>query len=132
MAYHRHKWLKPLCPVYQIFRYAKQAVTAKRAGKLSDDLERYTYAAMLHKKCLVCNQKAEIHHVDAIGMGYNRREKPQIGNRVMPLCREHHMEWHNIGGTAFEERYHVVPVKLDQRLADKYPSLTKKAKEEDG
>ena len=105
--------------------------TSRPLTEYADDLERYTYAAMLHKKCLVCGQKAEIHHVDAIGMGYNRREKPQIGNRVMPLCWNHHMEWHNIGGTAFEDKYHVVPVKLDQRLADKY-GLTKKAREEAG
>ena len=105
--------------------------TKQPLQEFAEDLERYTYAAMLNKKCLVCGQKAEIHHLDAIGMGYNRREKPQIGNRVMPLCRGHHMEWHNIGGTAFEDKYHVVPVKLDQRLAGKY-NLTSKAKEEVG
>jgi hypothetical protein len=104
-------------------------VPTKGLMEYAEDIEKYTYSAMLHKRCLICGGKAEIHHVDAIGMGYNRREKPQIGNRVMPLCRNHHMEWHNIGGTAFEDKYHVVPVKLDQRLADKY-NLTKKAKEE--
>jgi len=103
--------------------------TSRPLTEYADDLERYTYAAMLNKKCLICGKKAEIHHVDAIGMGYNRREKPQIGNRVMPLCWVHHREWHNIGSTAFEDKYHVVPVKLDRRLADKY-GLTKKAKEE--
>ncbi len=97
--------------------------------ELADDLERYTYAALMHKRCVVCGRKADLHHVDAIGMGYNRREKPQIGNMVLPLCREHHIEWHGIGGSAFEKRYHVVPVQMDKRIADKY-GLSKKAKEE--
>ena len=103
--------------------------TARPLQEYADDLERYTYAALLNKKCLVCGGKAELHHVDAIGMGYNRREKPQIGNMVMPLCWEHHREWHSIGGTAFGEKYHAVPVRMDKRIADKY-NLTKKAKED--
>ena len=49
-AYHHHHWLKPLCPVYQIFRYAKQALTAKRGGMLSDDLERGAERYELLKK----------------------------------------------------------------------------------
>ena len=32
-AYHAHRWLKPLCPVYQIFRYAKQGISAGRKDK---------------------------------------------------------------------------------------------------
>lgn len=39
-AYHRHRWLKPFCSVYQVFRYARQAVGARRGKKLSDDLDR--------------------------------------------------------------------------------------------
>ena len=49
-AYHRHKWLKPLCPVYQIFRYAKQSLTVKRGKKLSDDLDRAASRYELLKK----------------------------------------------------------------------------------
>ena len=88
--------------------------------KLADDIQKYVYACLVHKKCCVCGQKADLHHVDAIGMGYNRREKPQLGARVLPLCRMHHMEWHNIGGTAFDEKYHIEPVRLDERLAKTY------------
>lgn len=94
---------------------------------LTDDLEKYSYACLLHKKCAICNRKAELHHVDAIGMGYNRQTKPQIGALVLPLCREHHMEYHNIGHTAFVEKYHIVPVKMDERLAKVY-GLNKEAR----
>jgi hypothetical protein len=53
-------------------------------------------------------------------MGYNRETKSQLGAMVMPLCRVHHTEYHTIGGTAFGEKYHVVAVALNKRLAQKY------------
>lgn len=53
--------------------------TKQPLQEFAEDLERYTYAAMLNRKCLVCGQKAEIHHVDAIGMGYNRRRNRRLG-----------------------------------------------------
>lgn len=86
----------------------------------ADDLEKYTYMALLHKRCLICGRKADLHHVDQVSMGYSRNTKPQIGALVMPLCREHHTEYHTIGRTAFENRYHAVPVPMDKRIAGKY------------
>lgn len=94
--------------------------TARPLQEYADDLERYTYAALLHKRCLICGKKADLHHVDRIGAGYNRATKPQLGALVMPLCRVHHAEYHNIGRTAFENRYHAVPVPMDKRIAGKY------------
>ena len=97
----------------------------------ADDLEKYTYAALMNKKCLVCGKKADLHHAEGsmIGMGYNRNEKCQIGAMVMPLCRTHHGEYHQIGATAFDAKYHTVAVPMDKRIADKY-GLTRKAKGE--
>jgi hypothetical protein len=95
---------------------------------MCEDIKEYVYACLLNKKCCVCGRKADLHHVTTIGMGFNRNEKPQIGNLVLPLCREHHMEWHNVGGTEFESRYHIEPVQLDERLAKVY-NLTKKARQ---
>ena len=96
---------------------------------LCEDIERYIYVCLLNKKCCICGRKAELHHVDAIGMGYNRREKPQIGALVLPLATEYHREYHNIGRTAFEGKYHVVPVRLDERLAKVY-GLSEQARRE--
>ena len=94
--------------------------TSRPLQEYADDLERYTYSALLHKRCVICGKKADLHHVSAIGMGFNRETKPQLGALVMPLCREHHSEYHTIGRTAFEERYHAVPVPMDKRIAGKY------------
>jgi hypothetical protein len=87
---------------------------------LCDDLERYTYACLMNKKCAVCGRKTELHHVDHVGMGYNRREINHIGMRCLPLCREHHMEAHNIGQTAFDAKYHLEPIAIDEKIAQKY------------
>lgn len=94
--------------------------TSRPLQEYAYDLERYTYAALLNKRCLVCGKPADLHHVDAVGMGYNRREKPQLGAKVMPLCRIHHTEYHTLGGTAFDAKYHTVPVEMDERIAKKY------------
>lgn len=95
----------------------------------SDDIDHYVYACLMHKKCAVCGQKAELHHVDAIGMGYDRREKPQLGNAVLPLCREHHTHIHTKGNAAFMALYHLNAVPLDDKCARTY-NLTKQARRE--
>jgi len=87
---------------------------------MCEDIERYIYACLMNKKCCICGKKADLHHVDQVGMGYNRETKPQLGALVLPLCREHHREYHSIGRTVFEERYHVSPVPIDKRIATKY------------
>lgn len=94
--------------------------TSKPLQEYADDLERYTISALLHKRCLICGRKADLHHVDQVSMGYSRNTKPQIGALVMPLCREHHSEYHTIGRKAFEERYHAKPVPLTKQVAGKY------------
>lgn len=90
---------------------------------LCDDLERYTYACLMNKKCAVCGRKTELHHVTAVGMGRNRREIDHIGMLALPLCGGidgHHEEAHRIGNTAFLERYHLEPIAIDERIAKKY------------
>ena len=94
-----------------------------------DDLNHYTYACLMRKKCAVCGRQAELHHVDAIGMGYDRREKPQLGNAVISLCREHHTEIHQKGNNAFLNLYHLEPVALTEAAAKTY-NLTKQARRE--
>jgi hypothetical protein len=87
---------------------------------LCDDIERYVYACLMNKKCAVCGKKTELHHVQAVGMGRNRREIDHIGMQALPLCREHHEEAHRIGNPAFLEKYHLVSIPIDERIAKKY------------
>ena len=78
--------------------------------ELCEDIERYVYQCLMHKTCVICGRKAELHHCDGstVGMGNNRKKIIHEGLEVMPLCRDHHMEYHQHGGKAFEEKYHIV------------------------
>lgn len=72
-----------------------------------DDIAHYTYMCLIHKKCVICGKKADLHHIDTIGMGNNRNEVEHLGREVMSLCREHHTEMHTIGIKDFNDKYHL-------------------------
>lgn len=93
--------------------------------QLSEDIPRYVWACLMNKRCAVCGRKAELHHVDAVGMGRNRKEICHIGMRALPLCREHHTEIHKVGQGDFLKRYFLEPVKIDERIAKVYRINTK-------
>lgn len=88
--------------------------------KLAEDIGRYVWACLMNKRCAVCGRKAELHHVDAVGMGRDRTAICHIGMRALPLCREHHTEIHSIGQEDFLRRYVIEPVRIDERIADVY------------
>ena len=93
--------------------------------QLSEDIPRYVWACLMNKRCAVCGRKAELHHVDVVGMGRNRKESCHIGMRALPLCREHHTEIHKVGQEDFLRRYFLEPVKIDERIAKVYRLNTK-------
>lgn len=72
-----------------------------------DDIEHYTYMCLVHKKCAVCGKRADLHHIDAIGMGNDRNEVQHLGREVLSLCREHHTEIHASGKADFMAKYHL-------------------------
>ena len=76
----------------------------------------HVYLMCLKRICTVCGRRAELHHVDAVGMGRNRDKISHIGMRMLPLCREHHNEAHTIGDKALIDKYHLEPVKVDKKL----------------
>lgn len=73
----------------------------------TDDIGKYLYFCIKHKKCCVCGKPGEIHHVDAIGMGNDRRKVDDSNHRKMCLCRLHHTIAHQRGMDAFEQMYKV-------------------------
>ena len=73
----------------------------------TDDIGRYLYSSIKHKGCAICGKLGEVHHVDTIGMGNNRKKVDDSDHRKICLCRKHHSEAHNMGMTAFEEKYKV-------------------------
>lgn len=81
--------------------------TKKPMLEYVDDIGDYVYACIINKKCPVCGKKADLHHVDAVGMGRDREEIIHEGMEVLPLCREHHTEIHSTGKQAFFKKYHL-------------------------
>lgn len=84
-----------------------------------EDISRYLYACVMNRKCCICGKSADIHEYDKVGMGRNRKTIHHVGQRVQPLCRQHHQEEERIGQKAFDEKYHLSWVKLDKRACEK-------------
>lgn len=73
----------------------------------TDDIGRYLYYCLLHKKCAICGKDGEIHHEDAIGMGNDRTKLDDSSYKKICLCREHHTLAHSLGVIRFREMYKV-------------------------
>lgn len=81
-----------------------------------EDIRRYLYACILHHTCAICGRKADLHEVDHVGMGRNRREISHAGQRAQPLCRLHHQEAHDWGQQTFDTFYHLECIELTEEL----------------
>lgn len=92
-----------------------------------DDTADYIYSCLINRKCCVCGRKADLHHVDRVGMGRDRAEIVHEGMEALPLCREHHDKLHTMGDKAFMELYHIDHgIELDKTLCRIYGLKTKK------
>ncbi len=79
--------------------------------------QNHIYSMILQRKCAVCGKYADIHHsLTHVGMGRDRNKISHIGMTVLPLCRPHHNEAHTIGDKAFNEKYILEPVVVDEKL----------------
>lgn len=72
-----------------------------------DDIRDYVYQCLIHKKCCICGKRADLHHIDAVGMGNDRTNVEHLGREVMSLCRVHHGEYHQVGKSEFIGKYHL-------------------------
>lgn len=77
------------------------------AVERTDDIGKYLYYCIKHKKCCVCGQAGEIHHEDAIGMGNDRNTFDDSFSRKICLCRMHHSIAHQMGKERFNKMYKV-------------------------
>lgn len=101
--------------------------TRESLSIMTDDIGRYLYSCLEHKRCAVCNKPGEIHHVDRIGMGRDREQIVHTGLSAVCLCREHHTQCHNDEETFFNNN-HIYGIKLDKFLCDKLNLNTKERK----
>lgn len=99
--------------------------TKEPLWQMCEDIEHYIWACLMTKRCCICGGKTEIHHVDAVGMGRNRKEIIHVGMRVLPLCRKHHCECHKIGNKDFMQRYIIKPMPFTAEMGDIYSHMRK-------
>ena len=57
--------------------------------------------------CVTGNQNSDSHHLEAIGMGQNRKKPNQKHFTTISLSREMHSELHSIGLNKFQSKYNV-------------------------
>lgn len=55
----------------------------------AEEIGKYLYMCLEHRKCAICNDKAEVHHLDAVGMGRDRNDIVHVGMNAIALCRKH-------------------------------------------
>lgn len=82
--------------------------------KRTDDINAYLIQCIRHKRCCICGRPADIHHMDSIGMGNDRRHYDDSEHEIVALCREHHTQAHSLGDARFMERYKVYGIKKYQ------------------
>ena len=66
------------------------------------------------EEVLRMRRSGEIHHVDAIGMGNDRRTYDDTQCRKMCLCRKHHTTWHQMGDERFQRMYKVYGILMPE------------------
>ena len=81
----------------------------------TDDIGRYLYMCLEHRKCAICNAPAQVHHVDRVGMGRDREEIVHEGLRAIALCADHHDLAHRDEKKLFDH-YHIYGIELDKYL----------------
>ena len=77
------------------------------------NVQYYFYKCVMTRTCCNCgNRPADIHHVDAVGMGNNRKKINNSGRRFMSLCRECHTKIHVEGFTEFTEKRKLIAITI--------------------
>lgn len=93
----------------------------------TDDISKYLYLCLYHKKCCLCGKKADYHHATGsrVGLGRNRKEIPILDTYGFALCRVHHNEAH-YGENKMCDKYHIYSTKIDKVILKKWEEKQKK------
>jgi hypothetical protein len=78
--------------------YRKEIVGLRK----DNDYRSYVYGFLKRKKCVICGEKADLHHWGSPG---EYAHDDGMKTPFMPICRKHHTEVHAIGPDSFNEKY---------------------------
>lgn len=83
-----------------------------------EEIAHFEYACLMNKCCVICGSKpSDLHHLDTVGSGMDRRKINHLNHKAVQLCREHHNEAHKLGVETFLKKYHLNGIKIDERIA---------------
>ena len=92
---------------------------SEQAINRTDDIGKYLYFCIKHKKCAICGQDGEIHHEDAIGMGNDRQTIDDSNHKKICLCRKHHTIAHQMGVDRFTKMYKVYGIIVKEESSER-------------
>ena len=92
---------------------------SEQAINRTDDIGKYLYFCIKHKKCSICGQDGEIHHEDAIGMGNDRKTLDDSNYKKICLCRKHHTIAHQMGVERFTKMYKVYGIIVKEESSER-------------
>ena len=92
---------------------------SEQAINRTDDIGKYLYFCIKHKKCAICGQDGEIHHEDAIGMGNDRKTLDDSNHKKICLCRKHHTIAHQMGVERFAKMYKVYGIIVKEESSER-------------
>ena len=92
---------------------------SEQAINRTDDIGKYLYFCIKHKKCSICGQAGEIHHEDAIGMGNDRKTLDDSNHKKICLCRKHHTIAHQMGVDRFTTMYKVYGIIVKEESSER-------------
>ena len=92
---------------------------SEQAINRTDDIGKYLYFCIKHKKCAICGQDGEIHHEDAIGMGNDRKTIDDSNYKKICLCRKHHTIAHQMGVDRFTKMYKVYGIIVKEESSER-------------
>lgn len=103
-----------------LMEYAlKEGIILTESGLMrTDDIDCYLIQCIRYRRCCICGKPADIHHVDAIGMGRNRQQVDDSSHEIAALCRMHHTISHQMGWDRFADSYHVYGIRRDRTEVD--------------
>ncbi len=77
----------------------------------TDDIDKYLYYCIKYRRCSICGNVGETHHINTIGMGMDRSKYDDSEHLKMQLCRKHHQLAHSMGVDSFCQTYKVYGIK---------------------
>lgn len=75
--------------------------------KCAVDMHHAMAVSVQYEVCIICSKQGEVHHVEAIGMGRNRKTYDDSDHRKIGLCHDHHQEAETIGRATFFKKHGI-------------------------